>query len=100
MTMPVAAFGGWEFYDSSLTLRRTGNAKTGGGYEIDLETCTTSAEMLDWIFQIRNKTWGGDAVADLVWAFEVLLHPQASLCSGGCEQGPINPADEIRGGGW
>lgn len=26
-------------------------------YEIDLEQCKTSSDLLDWIFQIRNKTW-------------------------------------------
>lgn len=26
-------------------------------YDIDLEQCTTSAEVLDWIMQIYNKNW-------------------------------------------
>jgi len=26
-------------------------------YEIDLERCTTPAQLLDWIFQLHGKTW-------------------------------------------
>ena len=26
-------------------------------YQIDLEICCNSAELLDWIFQIYNKSW-------------------------------------------
>lgn len=65
---------------------------TGAGgyrYEIDLDSCTTSAEVLDWICQIAGKTWGGsDAehaaiTAGLVQAFDDVLNPQANLCSSG-----------------
>ena len=54
-------------------------------YEIDLEDCTTSAKVLDWIMQIGGtKCWADDAcVAGLVRAFHQALRPQANLCSGG-----------------
>jgi hypothetical protein len=53
-------------------------------YEIDLEKCTTSAHVLDWIMQINGKTWGDHAtLAGLVRAFDDLLHPQSTLCSFG-----------------
>lgn len=53
-------------------------------YEVDLEDCTTSAEVLDWIFQIAGKTWADDAtIAGLVRALDDILHPQATLCSSG-----------------
>lgn len=29
----------------------------GQFYEVDLERCNTSAQMLDWIFQLQGKTW-------------------------------------------
>jgi hypothetical protein len=62
-----------------------------GGYRygIDLETCVSSAEVLDWICQIADKTWGDDdgthdqIVSGLVDALIQLLHPQANLCSWG-----------------
>ena len=53
-------------------------------YEIDLEKCTSSAHVLDWIMQINGKTWGDHAtIAGLVHAFDDLLHPQSTLCSFG-----------------
>jgi hypothetical protein len=60
-------------------------------YEIDLEQCTTSAEMLDWIFQIAGKPWASDRViAALVRLLDVLLDPHGRICSGSDEHGPID----------
>jgi hypothetical protein len=55
------------------------------GYAIDLTDITTSAEMLDWIFQIRGKDWPGSPaeVTGLLTAFWHLLDPQRFLCSFG-----------------
>jgi hypothetical protein len=61
----------------------------GYRYEIDLDRCTSSAQVLDWICQIAGKLWGGsdaghDAIiAGLVRALTDVLHPQANLCSCG-----------------
>lgn len=53
-------------------------------YEVDLETCTSSAEVLDWICQIAGKTWADDAtLAGLVRALDDVLRPQATLCPSG-----------------
>jgi hypothetical protein len=53
-------------------------------YCIDLEQCTTSAEVLDWICQVAAKTWADDAtLAGLVRALADVLHPQGTLCSSG-----------------
>jgi hypothetical protein len=84
-------FGNWEFNKKNLTLRHSG---AGKGYEIDLEECTTSAGVLDWIFQIESKTWASEEdLGYLVRALNVLLAPQDTLCSGGHEKGPI---DDVR----
>jgi hypothetical protein len=65
---------------------------TGAGgyrYDIDLDSCISSAEVLDWICQINGKLWGGTQaghgaiVAGLVDALTEVLHPQANLCSDG-----------------
>jgi hypothetical protein len=65
-------------------------------YEVDLEEMTTSAQMLDWIFQIRRKTWcTSEDAGDLLQLLDRLLHPQSSLCSGGTERGPIVVRDQI-----
>lgn len=53
-------------------------------YEIDLDTCTSSADVLDWICQIAGKDWADDAtLAGLVRALNDVLYPQAHLCSSG-----------------
>lgn len=83
-------FGRWQLNESNLTLLRTGDSLSGGGYEVDLERCRTSAEVLDWIVQIHRKCWGPDAVSDLVSAFSFLLKPQQTMCGCGIEHGPID----------
>jgi hypothetical protein len=53
-------------------------------YELDLDGCTSSAQVLDWICQIAGKLWGDtEVVAGLVYALDDVLHPQANLCSFG-----------------
>jgi len=59
-------------------------------YEVDLDRCSTSAQVLDWIFQITQKRWATDHVlAALRHALNAMLRPQATLCGSGCERGPI-----------
>jgi len=55
------------------------------GYEIDLERCLTSAQVLDWIMQVNGKEWPDQAATTfgLVEAFDAVLHPQQHLCSFG-----------------
>lgn len=61
-------------------------------YEVDLDKCLSSAQVLDWVCQIAGKTWGQDPdapwsddaiVAGLVRALDDVLHPQGQLCSFG-----------------
>jgi hypothetical protein len=53
-------------------------------YEIDLQTITDSAQMLDWIFQLRMKVWvNNDVMGDLLNAFQDIFRPQTFLCGGG-----------------
>ena len=80
-------------YDPETLVVRYGEDE----YEVDLEQCTTSAQMSDWIFQFASKSWAtSKAVGDLVKILHRLLHPQANLCSGGEEQGPLPKADALR----
>ena len=62
------------------------------GYRVDLDRMDTSAEMLDWIFQIYGKPWGGGIAALLgfVTAVDDVLNPQANLCSHGVDR-PFTP---------
>lgn len=53
-------------------------------YCIDLENRTGPAQVLDWVAQVANKTWGDDAtVAGLVRALDGVLGLQPHLCSSG-----------------
>ncbi len=66
-------------------------------YEVDVEQCRTSAHLLDWIFQVETKGWADDAcIAGLIRALSELLDPQATLCSNGIEQGPIDVKHELK----
>lgn len=69
-----------------------GDAATGKWtYEVDLDECGTSAAVLDWIVQVAGKIWATDeVVAGLVRKLDEVLDLQATLCSGGVEQGPID----------
>jgi len=87
-------WGPWKYdpKDHTLEHQRT-------GYWIALSDVTTSAHMLDWIFQLHGKTWGREdqTVLHLLDAFNDLFHPQATLCSWGKEKGPIKATETIDG---
>jgi hypothetical protein len=60
---------------------------SGYRYEVDLDRCLSSAEVLDWVCQIAGKTWADDAtLAGLVRAIDDVLVPQANLCSSGVDK--------------
>ncbi len=79
-------FGNWTFDKENLTLTYAGD----GGYEVDLERCTTSAEVLDWVCQVASQQWAStEDIGNLVRAISAILEPQATLCGEGQERGPI-----------
>lgn len=70
------------------------------GYEIDLEKCDTSAEILDWLAQLRGKSWVTPTdLGNLMIAFDDLFHVQANFCSWGKERNP-NPVEVLRENKW
>jgi hypothetical protein len=72
-------WGPWRLDPQKLSLY----TEYGGTYyEISLETCTTAAEVLDWICQIHGKDWPVEGVAHLVAALDDLLQPQRTLIRG------------------
>lgn len=77
-------WGPWKLDTEHLVLVREAPRREGGGYEVDLEECKTSAEVLDWICQVAMKLWADErTVAGLVRAIQDILNPQAHLCSSG-----------------
>jgi hypothetical protein len=86
-------WGHWEFDAERLVLMYEHGRHE---YEVDLEDMTTSAGMLDWIFQVNTKGWASrEEIGDLVQALDDLLRPQANLCSGGMDK-KFHPAKYIR----
>jgi hypothetical protein len=78
-------FGVWRFSAIDLTLQH----KKHGLYSIELKQINTTAQMLDWIFQINQKNmeiYGDSAVKDLIKAFFYIFRPQANCCSYGLEK--------------
>jgi hypothetical protein len=58
-----------------------------GDYDINLNSIDGSAEMLDWIFQLRMKGWVTNGiVGDLVSAFQDIFRPQSTLCGAGIDK--------------
>ena len=80
-------FGPWRYDPALLTL--TFYEGKRAGYEVDLERMPTSAAMLDWIFQVRGKSWcTPEAMAALLEALDEILDPQSGMCRDGVERGP------------
>ena len=76
----------WRFDANALTLTYRDNS-----YQVDLETCRTSAEPTDWIFAVAGKGWiSTEDIGFLVQDLEALLMPLGTLCSLGKEKGPID----------
>lgn len=75
-------WGAWHLQVRSLELTYEKAGRTF--YRIDLERCGTAAQVLDWVFQLRAKTWCSPTdVGHLANAFRDILDPQANLCSFG-----------------
>ncbi|MEA5566898.1 hypothetical protein [Anabaena sp. UHCC 0399] len=72
-------WGDWVFNSENLTLNNEAQ-----GYEIDLEEIYSSAEILDWIYQVFGRNWGNSkTIYDLLCAFNEIVDPQANYCSFG-----------------
>lgn len=75
-------WGPWDIDRAECVLWTTA---PGYRYEVDLEGCTTSARVLDWICQVAGKQWPDRdrVIAGLVTALADVLDPQGSLCPSG-----------------
>jgi hypothetical protein len=72
-------WGEWEYNNRTFVITHL-RAK----YEVDLERCATSAQMLDYIFHVAGKAWiTPKDLGDLVQALDDLLSPQGTLCGFG-----------------
>ena len=54
--------------------------------EIELKDCRTCAGMLDWIFQLQEKTWISDKdMRDFLKIMNQVFYPQGLMCSFGTD---------------
>ena len=84
-------YGPWKFDRKALILTHK------NGYEINVAEWKTSAEVLDWIFQVQTKAWNDpETMHALIEAIEDIIHPQSSLCSSGIEKGPIDVRKAVK----
>jgi len=82
---PKRKWGNWIFRSSILTLQL--KAKNNNTlYEVDLERINSTAEMLDWIFQVNCKYCKEGHMEDLIDALHEIFNPQANCCSMGREK--------------
>lgn len=71
--MTKTTWGRWTLNTSNACLETT-IAPSGAGYQVPLGDLDTTAAMLDWIFQVQEKTWAstqdlGDLVEAIVEIF-------------------------------
>jgi len=86
----------WRLNQKHLTLTLHHPDVLVPRYEIDLERCTTSAQILDWIGQMCSKEWAtSEIIGELVLALNDYLRFQNNFCSFGAEKGPRNNIREI-----
>lgn len=75
----------WTFDPENLTLSIPSLASAT--YDVDLERCNDSAQVLDWILQVSHKTWASpEDIGYLVYALDELaggLGLQEKVCPGG-----------------
>lgn len=58
-----------------------------GTYEVALAECNSSAQILNWIFHLKEKTWATQQVMDdFLTAINDILEPRANFCTGGLER--------------
>ncbi len=80
-------WGRWHF-DPRLNVLQFRRSGSWFLYEIDLDRMTTSAQCLDWIFQVAFKTWmTAQDRSDLLEAIRDRVNPQANLCPWGIARG-------------
>lgn len=75
-------WGNWNYDASSFEL---GYRRDGAWvYAVDLDRCRSSAEVLDWIYQVRHKgVFTAEDVADLLDAIDAVFAVQSNLCPSG-----------------
>lgn len=87
--MAKTSWGNWTLNVTNACLEYVDPSSGSMFYQVDVDEMTTSAEILDWIFQIEEKTWASSAVVgDFVAAIAEILGRE--VAGGGVDR-PIDP---------
>ena len=77
--MNKTTWGDWDLDKEALVLRHKEIQ-----YEIYLDECNSSAQILDWIIQVSQKSWAtDDVIGELIRALDDILGIQGHFCGGG-----------------
>lgn len=72
--MTITTWGDWQFNTSNACLEYTDPHTRQMIYQVPVDEMDTSARILDWIFQIEEKTWADrTVVGDFVTATRSIL---------------------------
>ncbi len=87
--MANTSWGNWTLNTTNACLEYSDPALGSMIYQVPVDEMTTSAEILDWVFQIEEKTWANSAViGDFVTAVAEILG--RGVAGGGIDR-PIDP---------
>lgn len=94
---PSTSWGSWSFNAGALTL----DLKREGApvHSIQLRGITSSACMLDIIFELKRKQLAdNEVIGDLVTALQDLFDPHVNLCGGGRDRkfDPLSHFESVR----
>lgn len=85
-------WGNWKLVGDFLCYRRKGM----GEYAICLRELDSSAEFLDWIYQLKKKGWTTpDDIWNLLHALDEIFNVQGSVCSSGCDR-KFSPVKDLK----
>jgi len=77
--MKKQSWGDWVLEKETLVLKHKGT-----DYEVYLDECNNSAQILDWIIQVSQKSWAtNDVIGELVRALDDILNIQGHFCGSG-----------------
>jgi hypothetical protein len=75
-------WGNWKLDRTAQTLDHAVES-----YFVPLGDMRSAAAMLDWIFQLQQKTWvTPQDISDFLEALDDIFHPQHTMCGGGVER--------------
>ena len=78
--------GSWLFVPENLTIGFYNHGSQIASYEVDIESCNSSAAILDWIAQLAEKRNYSDAeIGQLVRTMNTVLRFQWHFCGWGCD---------------